>query len=59
MLFRSANNHRVDIEVDGGVTVDNVAEVDRAGADIVVMGSAFYNSENYAETVRAVRERCG
>ena len=55
----SANNHRVDIEVDGGVTVDNVAEVDRAGADIVVMGSAFYNSENYAETVRAVRERCG
>ncbi|GBD96773.1 MAG TPA: ribulose-phosphate 3-epimerase [Nitrospirae bacterium] len=55
----SLNNYRVDIEVDGGVTVDNVAEVDRAGADIVVMGSAFYNSENYAETIKAVRERCG
>ena len=49
---------KVDIEVDGGVTVDNVAEVQAAGADIVVMGSAFYNSKDYAETVRLVRERC-
>jgi ribulose-phosphate 3-epimerase len=48
----------IEIEVDGGVTVDNVAEVHRAGADIVVMGSAFYNSENYEETVKAVRENC-
>ncbi len=48
----------VEIEVDGGVTVDNVAEVHRAGADIVVMGSAFYNSENYEATVKAVHENC-
>ncbi len=48
----------IEIEVDGGVTVDNVAVVHRAGADIVVMGSAFYNSENYEETVKAVRENC-
>ncbi|MBI5409389.1 MAG: ribulose-phosphate 3-epimerase [Nitrospirae bacterium] len=49
----------IEIEVDGGVTVDNVAEVHRAGADIVVMGNAFYNSKDYTETVRIVRERCG
>lgn len=49
---------KVEIEVDGGVTVDNVAEVNKAGADIVVMGNAFYNSKDYAETVRIVRERC-
>jgi ribulose-phosphate 3-epimerase len=49
---------KVEIEVDGGVTVDNVAEVQTAGADIVVMGNAFYNSKDYAETVRVVRERC-
>ena len=49
----------VEIEVDGGVTVDNVAEVHGAGADIVVMGSAFYNSDNYEETVKAVRRNCG
>jgi ribulose-phosphate 3-epimerase len=48
----------IEIEVDGGVTVDNVGEVHRAGADIVVMGSAFYNSENYEKTVKAVRENC-
>ena len=48
----------IDIEVDGGVTVDNVSEVDFAGADIVVMGSAFYNSEDYAATIKAVKEKC-
>ncbi len=53
-----AKNLHVEIEVDGGVKVDNVAEVHKAGADIVVMGSAFYKSKDYAETVRLVRERC-
>lgn len=48
----------IEIEVDGGVTTDNVAEVVAAGADIVVMGSAFYNSDDYAETVKTVRKRC-
>jgi len=52
-------NLSIEIEVDGGVNVDNVADVDNAGADIVVMGSAFYNSDDYAETVKKVRERCG
>ena len=54
----TAKNLHVEIEVDGGVTVDNVEEVHKAGADIVVMGSAFYYSKDYAETVRLVRERC-
>lgn len=54
----SARKLDIDIEVDGGVTVDNVSEVDRAGADIVVMGSAFYNSKDYAATVEAVRQKC-
>jgi len=52
------NNYRAEIEVDGGVNIDNVAEIVKAGADIVVMGNAFYNSGNYADTVRTVRERC-
>jgi len=52
------NSCRAEIEVDGGVSPGNVAEVVKAGADIVVMGSAFYNSENYADTVKSVRERC-
>ncbi len=48
----------VDIEVDGGINVNNVTEVVSAGAEIVVMGNAFYNSKDYAETVKIVRERC-
>jgi len=48
----------VEIEVDGGVNIDNVVDVVRAGADIVVMGNAFYNSRDYSETVRIVREKC-
>lgn len=52
------NKYKVDIEVDGGVNVENVSEVVLAGADIVVMGSAFYNSKDYAETVNTVREKC-
>lgn len=46
----------VILEVDGGVKPSNVAEVVAAGADAVVMGSAFYGSGNYSEVVRAVRE---
>lgn len=53
-----SGGYPVEIEVDGGITVDNVAGVVEAGADIVVMGSAFYNSGNYPATVEKVRERC-
>ncbi len=55
----TGKNMNIEIEVDGGVTIDNVGDVVKAGADIVVMGSAFYNSDDYAETVKKVRERCG
>lgn len=48
----------VDIEVDGGVNTENVSDVVRAGADIVVMGNAFFNAGDYAEVVNKVRERC-
>jgi ribulose-phosphate 3-epimerase len=51
----SDKKYDVEIEVDGGVTVDNVAEVVGAGADIIVMGSAFYNSDSYEETAKAVK----
>lgn len=51
--------YRVEIEVDGGINVDNAGDVVKAGADILVMGNAFFNSKDYAEVVRAVREKCG
>ena len=50
--------YKVEIEVDGGVTTENAPDVVKAGADILVMGNAFFNSKSYAEVVKAVRKKC-
>lgn len=47
------------IEVDGGVKPDNAREIKDAGADILVMGSAFFNSGDYASLMKSVREKLG
>jgi ribulose-phosphate 3-epimerase len=41
----------VAIEVDGGVKPENAREVADAGADILVMGSAFFNADNYGSVM--------
>jgi ribulose-phosphate 3-epimerase len=46
----------VDIEVDGGIKVDNVAEVAAAGANVIVAGSAVFESRDYAATIAALRK---
>jgi ribulose-phosphate 3-epimerase len=43
------------LEIDGGVKVDNIAEIARAGADTFVAGSAIFDTADYAETMRAMR----
>lgn len=45
----------IDIEVDGGVTRANAAEVARAGANVLVAGSAIFKAKDYAEEIRAIR----
>lgn len=45
-----------ELEVDGGVKVDNIGEVVAAGADVVVAGSAIFNTDDYAATIRSLRE---
>jgi ribulose-phosphate 3-epimerase len=47
----------VEIEVDGGVKVDNVAEVCAAGADVIVSGSGVFGTKDYAATIAAMRAR--
>ncbi len=42
------------IQVDGGVTANNAAKVVEAGADILVMGSAFFNAEDKGALVSSV-----
>jgi ribulose-phosphate 3-epimerase len=46
----------VRLEIDGGVKVDNIGEIARAGADTFVAGSAIFGSPDYAATIRAMRE---
>ncbi len=47
------------IEVDGGVKIENAREIADAGADILVMGSAFFKSGNYVKTMETLNEILG
>jgi ribulose-phosphate 3-epimerase len=46
---------RALLEVDGGVKVDNAAQILAAGADVLVAGSAIFTSQDYAATIAALR----
>jgi ribulose-phosphate 3-epimerase len=46
-----------DIEVDGGIKVDNVDRVAAAGANVIVSGSGIFKAGDYAETIAAMRQR--
>lgn len=46
----------IDIEVDGGISPKNVAEVVQAGANIIVAGSAIFGSDDIQETVNLFRK---
>jgi ribulose-phosphate 3-epimerase len=45
----------IRLEIDGGVKVDNAAEIAKAGADTFVSGSAIFGSTDYAATIKAMR----
>jgi ribulose-phosphate 3-epimerase len=45
------------LEVDGGVKLDNIAEIARAGADTFVAGSAIFGAKDYAATLKDMRAR--
>lgn len=47
----------IRLEIDGGVKIDNAAQIARAGADTFVAGSAIFGSSNYEQTVKAMREQ--
>lgn len=46
----------IRLEVDGGVTVDNIAEVAKAGADTFVAGSAIFGAPDYADVIQRMRD---
>jgi ribulose-phosphate 3-epimerase len=47
-----ASGRAIRLEIDGGVTPKNIGSISAAGADTFVVGSAFFNTPNYVETVQ-------
>jgi len=54
MIDRSGRDVR--LEIDGGVKVDNIAEIARAGADTFVAGSAIFGQADYAAVIAAMKQ---
>jgi ribulose-phosphate 3-epimerase len=50
-----ATGRDIWLEVDGGVKVDNIADIARAGADTFVAGSAIFGAKDYKATIAAMR----
>jgi ribulose-phosphate 3-epimerase len=51
------SGREIRLEVDGGVKVDNIAEVAAAGADTFVAGSAIFGSKDYRATIDSMRRQ--
>ena len=45
----------IELEVDGGVKLDNITRIARAGADVFVAGSAVFSAADYAVTIAGLR----
>jgi ribulose-phosphate 3-epimerase len=52
----TASGRDIRLEVDGGVTADNIAEIAAAGADMFVAGSAIFGSDDYVATIARMRK---
>ena len=50
------NNIEIDIEVDGGINLNNVETLKEAGANIIVAGTSIINSEDYKETIKKIKK---
>jgi ribulose-phosphate 3-epimerase len=50
-----ASGRSVRLEIDGGVKVDNIAQIARAGADTFVAGSAIFGEKDYGAVIGAMR----
>jgi len=49
------SGYDISLEIDGGVGVGNIKEIAEAGVDMFVAGSAIFNSDDYKETIDAMR----
>ena len=54
-----ASGQDIRLEIDGGVTVDNIGSLANAGVDTFVSGSAIFGTEDYARTIAEMRKSIG
>lgn len=52
-----AENLKIRLEIDGGVKVDNIAEIAQAGIDTFVAGSAIFGAKDYAQVIHAMKNQ--
>ena len=53
MIDKSGLN--IELEVDGGIKVENIGDISKAGADVFVAGSAIFGSKDYKKTIEMMR----
>jgi ribulose-phosphate 3-epimerase len=53
--YQADTGRHIRLEVDGGIKVDNIAQVAKAGANTFVAGSAIFGQDNYASVIEAMR----
>ena len=53
------NRYPLEIEVDGGIKIENIQEVSRAGGDIFVVGTGIFKTKDYEETIKELRQEIG
>ena len=51
----NSSGHNIRLEIDGGVGVNNIAEIAAAGADTFVAGSAIFSQPDYAKVIAQLR----
>jgi ribulose-phosphate 3-epimerase len=52
----NASGHDILLEVDGGVKIENIAQIAKAGADTFVAGSAIFGKPDYKTVIDAMRQ---
>ena len=57
--YKAETGRQIRLEVDGGIKVDNIAQVAQAGADTFVAGSAIFGEDDYKQVIDAMRTELG
>ena len=57
--YKAETGKHIRLEVDGGIKVDNIGQVAKAGADTFVAGSAIFGEDDYKQVIQTMREELG